>query len=236
MSRKQQKENMAIGGLTVEVHRKKMKNLRLKVVPPTGNVIVSAPHRVPKYEISTFVLSELAWIREQQEALSKQGVRPLLKYISGETHFLWGERIVLELLPTTSRQYAVMGDGVIKLFAKPTSNSSEREHVLKEFYRATIKEEIPRLLETWEPQMGVKSLDWGVKKMKTRWGTCNTRDKRIWLNLELAKHERACLEYVVVHELAHLIERNHSPRFWSIVETFIPNWRDVRERLNRASI
>ncbi len=225
-------EKIVINDIEIEIYKKKIKNLRLSVSPPHGRVRVSAPLHMSQDTIQRFVLTKIPWIQKHRDRFKNLPCRPEHKYRSGESIYLWGKRYMLEVLHSNVRNdIRLEGDRLI-LQVREASTLKQRENVLNSWYRRQIKREIPLLLEKWQRIIGVNASDWGVKNMKTRWGTCNVKDKRIWLNLQLAKRHPQFLEYVVVHELVHLLERNHSKAFAAHMDTFLPDWRGIRDELN----
>ncbi|NLP37817.1 MAG: M48 family metallopeptidase [Firmicutes bacterium] len=224
--------NLIIEDIQIEVRKKKIKNLYLSVHPPDGSVRISAPLAMSDEAIRDFALAKLDWIRKQQAKLQKQ-VRPEEKqYIAGENHYFQGLPYVLNVLYTGKKQRAELKNGQIELYVRQGSTQEQREKVMREWYRSELKKLIPPLIAKWEEKIGVTVNFWGVKLMKTKWGSCNPRAKRIWFNLELAKQSPRCLEYIVVHEMVHLLERHHNKRFYAYLEKFLPDWKECREELN----
>ena len=223
---------MQIGNLSVEVRRKAIKNLHIIVLPPSGAVRVSAPLKMSDDAVRMAVASRLLWIKKQQRSFENQAREPAREMLSGESHYLWGKRYLLEVLPTRGKHRVEIEHRKIKLFVRPNTDLKNQIAVIETFYRNELKREIAKLLVKWQPQMGVIAKRVGVKKMKTLWGSCNTDTASIWINLELAKKPPACLEYVVVHELTHLLERHHNARFMAHMDNFLPNWQIIKQRLN----
>ena len=223
---------MQIGNLSVEVRRKAIKNLHIIVLPPSGAVRVSAPLKMSDDAVRMAVASRLLWIKKQQRSFENQAREPAREMLSGESHYLWGKRYLLEVLPTRGKHRVEIEHRKIKLFVRPNTDLKNQIAVIETFYRNELKREIAKLLVKWQPQMGVIAKRFGVKKMKTLWGSCNTDTASIWLNLELAKKPPECLEYVVVHELTHLLERHHNARFMAHMDNFLPNWQIIKQRLN----
>ncbi|MFT5082036.1 MAG: putative metal-dependent hydrolase [Lentisphaeria bacterium] len=215
-----------ISGLDVHVVQKKMKNLRMAVKPPNGEVRISVPYRTPQYHVRDFVLAQWDWIKARQDEIRSRPVARASTYVNGEIHPLWGQSKTLTVIDTLGWDSVVATETSLVMHAKKGSSVAQREHLLSEFYRRQIKTHIPPLIELYAPEMGVKVSFWGVKKMKSRWGTCNISQGRIWLNLVLAKKPPVCLEYVVVHELVHLLESRHNKRFWGLVAHFMPHWQN----------
>lgn len=228
-------QQMVIDGLEITLIRKSIKNLNLSVYPPDGRVRVSAPRRMSEAAIRQVVQARMNWIRRQQERFTSLAERTTQRYVSGDQLALWGENCTLQVIPTSGKPKVSLDSGRIDLYMPAGSDAAQRERVLEAWYRIQLKQRIPALIAHWEPVMGVKVAEWGVKRMKTKWGTCNLRAQRIWLNLELVKLPPEYLEYVVVHEMTHLLERLHSPRFKSLLDQFLPGWRSLRGGLNQST-
>lgn len=224
---------MQIGALDLLVQRKAIKNLHISVLPPDGRVRVSAPERMTETAIRMAVISRIPWIKTQQRDFARQPRQPQREMIAGETHYLWGRRFRLSVVIRDGKPEALQkGNARIALMIAADAPLEKRLAVLNDFYRATLKSRIRELLLVWQPIVGVCANDWGVKKMKTKWGSCSVEAKRIWLNLELAKKPPQCLEYILVHELVHLLERNHNDRFRNLMDQLLPDWRERRNLLN----
>lgn len=220
---------VTINGIDIEVTKKPIKNLRLGVFPPNGQVRVSAPIHLSNSEIINFATSKIDWILKHRVRYIGLNKKLQLRYIAGEEHFLFGTGYLLNVIYTKkSPRVEIKDERFLDLYVKAESTEDDRKKVLEDWYRNCLKEVIPILINKWQTIMNVKANSWGVKSMKTRWGTCNVRDKRIWLSLALAKMPQYCLEYVVIHELAHLIERSHGDRFKAIMDKFYPNWREIK--------
>lgn len=225
-------ENLTINDIEVEIQKKNIKNLHLSVLPPKGKVRVSAPNSMNDDAIRIFIITKIGWIKKQQEKYKNQPRQCEREYVSGESVYLWGKRYRLDVVySNVCNNVKIKGNKLI-FQVREASTTEQHENVLNDWYRKNIKEEIPQLLEKWQKIIGVTASDWGVKNMKTRWGTCNIEDKRIWLNLQLVKKPFECLEYVMVHELVHLLEKNHNKIFISYMDEFLPNWRKIKEELN----
>ena len=221
----------------MEVVRKDIKNLHLAVYPPHGRVRVAVPLHVTDETVRLAVISRLGWIRKQQGALEKQVRQSKRELITGESHFVQGRRYRLDVVEQDAPATVVIRNSkTLELRVRPGSDQQKRDDVLQRWYRQLLRDQIPGLLTKWQPIVGVEANSCGIKKMKTKWGTCNIEAKRIWLNLELAKKPVQCLEYILVHELIHLLERHHNDRFRSYMDEFMPQWRTHREELNRAPL
>jgi predicted metal-dependent hydrolase len=224
-----------VSGLAVQVVRKKIKHLHLRVLPPDGRVRVSAPLRVHDDAVRRAVAGKLSWIKKHQARFAALERPPAPEYVSGETHLYQGRAHLLHVAYRDAPPSVTLGDGRLDLSVRPGSDSGKREQVLLAWYRQRLKEMIPRVIARWEGIVGVQVADWGVKRMRTRWGSCSIQARRIWLNLELIKRPPHCLEYIVLHEMVHLVERGHGKRFITCMDRYMPEWRDYREELKRAS-
>ena len=226
-----------VSGLPVEVVRKNIKNLHLGVYPPDGRVRVAAPTAVSDDAVRLAVVRKLAWIRRQQAEFEAQQRQSAREMVSGESHFFLGRRYRLRVTEEKGPFSVRVCNGFyIDMRVRPGTSPDRRRLLLQEWYRKQLRELIPPLIEKWEPVLNVHVFSWGIKRMKTKWGSCNVTAKRIWLNLELAKKPVECLEYVVVHEMAHLLERHHSGRFISLMDDCLPQWRTYRDELNTAPL
>ncbi|WP_460677681.1 M48 family metallopeptidase [Hymenobacter coalescens] len=228
-------KTVLIDGLAVEVVRKSIRTLRVTVYPPHGRVRIAAPLRLPEASIHAFILARRAWIEKHQARFAAQALPLEYAYLSGETHYYQGRPYQLRVhaQPEGRMRVQLGEEPYLDLYAPATSTPEVRALALQAWYRARLKEQVPALLARWQPVVGAEAAAWGVKQMKTRWGTCNIRARRIWLNLELIKKPVECLEYVVVHELVHLHERLHNARFWGLMDQFMPDWRQHKATLNR---
>lgn len=223
--------------MTVEVVRKGIKNLHLAVYPPHGRVRVAVPLAISDDAVRLAVVTRLGWIKRQQAKFLDQVRQSQRESISGETHYFLGQRYRLRLHegPGPSR-VTLRGKTILDLHVRPGTTAEDREQIIHRWYREQLKALIPPLIEKWEKKLGVKAAAWGIKKMKTRWGSCNTDAHRVWFNLELAKKPERCLEYLVVHELMHLLERHHNDRFKALMDKHLPQWRSIRKDLNQMPL
>ncbi|MEM8722056.1 MAG: SprT family zinc-dependent metalloprotease [Cyanobacteria bacterium P01_G01_bin.39] len=227
---------MEIDGLQVKVIRKNIKNLYIKVYPPHGEVRLICPRQLSDQAIYQFVAAKTDWIKRKQVKVQAQPPQTEYQYISGESHFFKGDRYRLKVIYNKAKPKVILNQSQLILYVYYGSILEQRSQVLLSWYRQQLKAELPRLIAKWSAIIGVQVNDWGVKRMKTRWGTCNIQARRIWLNLELIKRPPHCLEYVVVHELVHLLERKHNARFWSYMTQFMPNWQQYQRELNQGSL
>jgi predicted metal-dependent hydrolase len=223
---------MIVSGIEIEVIKKNIKNMHLYVLPPMGNVRISAPITASDESINLFAITKIGWIRKQIEEFENQPRQSDREYVSGESHYIWGRRYKMEIKHSKTKNNVEIKANKLVLTVRENSTQQQRENVMKEWYRAEIKAKLPALIEKWEEIIGVKANTVGVKNMLTRWGTCNVEDKKVWINLKLAKKPVNCLEYVVVHELVHLLEKNHTTIFVEYMDKFLPNWSIIKDELN----
>ena len=228
---------ITVGGIAVDVVRKDIKNLHLGVYPPHGRVRVAAPLVVSDEAVRLAVIDKLGWIRRQKAKFAEQPRQSQREMVSGESHYFLGRRYRLRVHEHDGpARVALRGVAILDLFVRPGAAPDLREAALMRWHRAQLKALIPPLLEKWQPVLGVQVATWGVKAMKTKWGSCNATARRVWFNLELAKKPPQCLEYIVVHELTHLVERRHNDRFLALVSACMPQWRHHRYVLNRSPL
>lgn len=225
-------ETIDIGEIRVDVVKKDIKNLHLSVYPPNGAVRISAPLRMNIDTIRIYAVSKIGWIKEQQQKFCSQEREPPREYIERESHYLWGQRYLLKVIEENTAPRVELDHKVIFLYVRPGTDEEKKKNVFSEWYRQQLKEAVPPLIAKWEPLMNVKVERFFVQQMKTKWGSCNPEARTIRLNSELAKKPRECLEYVVVHEMAHLLEPSHNDRFVRAMNRFIPNWQHLRDTLN----
>ena len=224
---------LVMADLEVQTVRKNIKNIHIGVYPPNGRVRIAAPMMTTDETIRLIVLSKIPWIRKQRNKFAKQQRETPREYVTGESHYFLGQRYLLNVIPEQHRGSVVInGKKRIDFFVRPGMNTEDRGRIMERFYRRELKKVMDVAVAKWEERLEVHANEIGIRKMKTKWGSANTKDKRIWINLELAKKSPNCLEYVIVHELAHLIERGHNERFRTIVESVMPNWRQYRDELN----
>lgn len=227
---------ITLGGLSVDVQFKDIKNVHLVVHPPSGRVTISAPVRMDVEAIRAFALTKLGWIRQQQRKLQGQSRETQREFLERESHFIWGRRYLLRLLPSTRGSSVELGHRTLTLRIQSTSTIEVKAEVLARWYRAQIRAEASRLLHIWSPRVGVTPTAVRVQRMKTKWGSCNRRSGSVLLNTDLAKKPKECLEYVLVHELVHLLEPKHDERFKATMNRLMPNWRLRRDLLNELPV
>lgn len=228
---------LTVGGLSVYVVRKAIKNLHLGVYPPHGRVRVAAPLRVSDDAVRLAVIGKLGWIKRQRARFDAQPRQSEREMVSGESHYFLGQRYRLRVVKHDGpAQVIVRNKCQIELHVRRELDADKRERLLQRWYRQQLKELIPPLLQKWQTALDVKAREWAVKKMKTKWGACSVEARRIWLNLELAKKPVQCLEYIIVHELVHLLERHHNDNFTALMNKFLPQWKLRRNELNAAPL
>jgi hypothetical protein len=225
-------EILQLGDITVSVTRKDVKHVHLSVHPPSGVVTLVAPKGTRMDVARAYVASRLGWIRKQQAGLSAQAREAPRQYIERESHYLWGRRYLLSVVEVDRKPGVTLDHRRIKLNVRPGSSVAKREEVIHEWHKSLLHDAVPRLITTWEPKLGVKVSGYFVQRMKTKWGGCNPSAHNIRLNTELVKKPKDLLEYVVVHEMAHLIASSHSGSFVEVLDSHYPTWRDARMELN----
>ena len=227
---------LTVRGIDIEVVYKDIKNLHIGVYPPGGRVRVAAPKRLDKERIRLAVIQRLPWIRQQQKQLQDAVRQSEREMVSGESHYVWGSRLRLRVIERPGRAHVEVDLGRLLLYMPEESDREARTQALQRWYRNELRQAVPPLISRWEPMIERSVSQWGIKRMKTKWGSCNRESGRIWINLELAKKHPDCLEYVVVHEMAHLVERNHGERFAKLMDSLLPEWRARRDKLNAAPL
>jgi predicted metal-dependent hydrolase len=226
---------LVISGIPVDVYKKSIKNMHLYVKPPNGKVMVSAPLSMSDEAIERFVRTKVSWIKRQVSKFDTQPRQSEREHISGETLFVWGRQYYMQIEYGNRNLLILSGDKAI-LAVRKESTAAQRENFIREWYRKQLKDEIIRLLPKWEKITGLKCKSWQTKYMITRWGTCNPKTQKIWLNLQLAKKTPECLEYIILHELIHLLEKRHNERFISFMDKYMPMWREIKSTLNGQTL
>jgi predicted metal-dependent hydrolase len=221
-----------LGEIAADVVRKDIKNVHLSVLPPAVRVRIAAPRRMSMDTIRVFAISKLAWIKQQQRKFQQQERETPREYIERESHFVWGKRYLLVVIEADAAPSVELKHGRLVLRVRPSTDRAKREAILEDWYRQQLRNATPRVVEHLERLMNVKVSRFFVQRMKTKWGSCNHRSGSIRLNTDLAKKPRECLEYILVHEMAHLIEPTHNERFFALMDRFMPKWRSVRQELN----
>ena len=226
-----------VRGVPVDVVRKDIKNLHVGVYPPSGRVRVAAPLRLNDDAVRLAVISRLGWIHRKQAEFERQDRQSPRGFVSGESHYFEGRRYRLDVTEREGHPTVrILNNTRLELSVVPGSDRKTREAVVHKWYRRTLRDCLPALVAKWQPVIGEQVAEVRIRRMKTRWGTCNREARRIWLNLELVKKPAACLEYILVHEMVHLIERAHNDRFRDLMDRYMPNWRMHRDELNRAPL
>jgi len=220
-----------VDGIDIEVVYKKIKYMHLYVLPPDGSVRITAPRHAGSEAIAGFAASKLAWIRQKQFQMTNRPVQPALQYLTGEQHSLWGTKYPLAVAESPKPGVVFRYD-TIYLYAPNQSTAGQRGAILDRWYRKQMQGMLPGLFAKWEGVIGVRANEVRIRNMRTRWGTCNVDKKRIWINLQLVKKPVECLEYVVVHELVHLIEKSHSAVFKMHMSRLLPGWVSVKKKMN----
>jgi predicted metal-dependent hydrolase len=225
-----------VNGMRIDVVRKPIKNLHLGVYPPNGRIRVAVPLRVSDEAVRLAVVSRLAWIKRQTAKFESQDRQSAREYVSGESHYYLGRRFRLHVIEGAGPRGVEIRSNTLDVHVPKGSISTVREALFLRWQRARLRALAYPIIEQWADTMGVTVAEWGIKRMKTRWGTCNVDAHRIWLNLELIKKSPQCIEYIVVHELTHFLERHHNDRFIKLMDEFLPKWRSYREELNAAPL
>lgn len=225
-----------LGDIAVDVILKDIKNVHLSVHPPTGRVRISAPSRMKLDTIRVFAISKLAWIRQQQKRLREQERETPREYLERESHYVWGKRYLLRVTEGALSPTVTLSSRRIVLSVPRGSDGMRRKAILERWYREMVRESAVDLIQIWRPIVNVDVKHLFVQNMKTKWGSCNPRTEAIRLNTELAKKPKECIEYIVVHEMIHIVEPTHNSRFIALMDRFMPQWRHFRQMLNRMPV
>jgi predicted metal-dependent hydrolase len=229
-------ERIQVGDLWIQVTRKNIKNVHLSVYPPDGRVTLSAPADTRLEAARAYAVSKLGWIRRQQKRLRQQVREPRRQYVTRESHYLWGRRYLLAIVESNTRPRVVLDHKRITLHVRPGSSRDKRAEILHEWHKRQLHDVVPGVIEKWEPRIGVRVAGYYLQRMKTKWGSCNPGAGTIRLNTELVKKPRDLLEYVVVHEMIHLLEPVHSDRFITLLSQHCPAWQEARLELNELPV
>lgn len=228
---------MVVSGITIEVVKKEIKNLHLAVYPPDGRVRIAAPLNTSDDTIRLFVISKLSWIRRRQGEVTEHNRQSPREYVSGENHYFKGQRYILNVhYIDEPPRISLRNKKQMDMYVRPNATVEKRKEILFDWYREELKRVISSLIEKWSDIIGVSPNHYDVKIMKTRWGTCNPNGKRLWFNLELIKKPLHCIEYIVVHEMIHLIEEKHNEKFTALLDLYLPQWLQIRDELNEFII
>ena len=225
--------SLVVANIDIEVIQKDIRNIHLSVHPPCGRVRLATPKNMNDESVRLFAISKLSWIKKQRKKFENQVRETPRDFVSGESHYFLGDRYLLNVIETKSKQRVeVANNKHLNLHVSKDSTREKREKIMIEWYRGELKKVIPGYIKKWEEIIKVEVADWNVRKMKTIWGSCHIQDRKIILNLELAKKNPRCIEYVVVHEMVHLLERNHNDKFKAYMDKFLLNWRAVKNEIN----
>jgi predicted metal-dependent hydrolase len=225
-----------LGYIGVDVIRKEIKNVHLSVHPPTGRVRIAAPERMSLDTVRVFAIAKLPWIKKQQRKLREQERETPREYIDRESHYVWGQRYLLKVVEADQPASVELNHGRMILRVRRGADKAKRKAIVEEWHREQLRKAVPPLIEKWERLMGVGVRRVFVQRMKTKWGSCNDRAGSIRLNTDLARKPRECLEYIVVHEMVHLLEPTHNARFMELMAQFMPKWQFHRDVLNRLPV
>ncbi len=225
-----------LGDITVVVAFKEIKNVHLSVHPPAGRVSISAPRRMKLETVRIFAISKLDWIKSQQKKIRAQDREPQREYMERESHYVWGQRYLLTIIERDEPPSVVLKHKKLYLTIRPGTDTVKRHDLMEVWYREQVKLAVPEILAKWKQLLDVEPTRFFVQRMRTRWGSCNPTSRTIRLNTDLAKKPTECLEYIVVHEMIHLLEPTHNARFVSLMDRFMPRWLACREALNRLPV
>lgn len=225
-----------LGDITVDVVLKDIKNIHLSVYPPAGRVKISAPLRMDIDTIRVFAISKLGWIKQQQKKFQEQERETPREYLERESHYVWGKRYLLKIIEVNEAPSVELKHNKMILRVRPGSDEKKKQEIIDAWYRDQIKKAVPPLITKWEQLLGIKVERFYVRRMKTRWGSCNHQAFSIRFNTDLVKKPKECLEYIVVHEMAHLREPTHNSRFVTLMDQFMPNWQFYRDKLNQLPV
>jgi predicted metal-dependent hydrolase len=229
--------SITVSGIRVEIDRKDIKNLHLGVYPPHGRVRVAAPLAVSDDAVRLAVIGKLGWIKRQMAMFHAQPRQSTREMVDGESHYFLGRRYRLRIAECTGAgRVELRRNTILTLYATDDASVDQRREILQRWYRQQMRPLVSPLMEKWQRKLGVRVAEWRIKRMKTKWGTCTVPACRIWLNLELIKKPIRCLEYIVVHEMTHLLERRHDGRFVSLMDKHLPSWRECRDELNATPL
>lgn len=229
-------QQLRLGDIIIDIEQKDIKYIYLSVYPPTGRVRIAAPLGMDLDTIRVYALSKLNWIKKQQSKLRGQDREAPKEFLNYESHYFRGKCYLLKVVEYEARPRIELEHSTLVMYVRPGTPIEKRQRILDEWYRWQLKMVVPVLIEKWEKKLNVKVNEFGIKKMKTRWGTCNREARRIWLNLELAKKPPEHLEYIVVHEMVHLLERKHNGKFKAYMDEYLPKWRLYKDELNRLPV
>ncbi len=229
-------DRLKLGDIELEVVLKDIKNVHLSVYPPVGKVRIAAPARMSMDTIRAYAITKLGWIRQQQRKILAQEREAPREFLERESHYVWGRRYLMKVEESPGPQGVELKHNRMIVRVCPGTGAARRAELVEAWYRDQLRAEVPDLIARWEPVLKVKANGFFIQRMKTRWGSCSHDARTIRLNTELAKKPRACLEYIVVHELVHLLEPTHNANFIALMNLFLPSWRHHRDELNRLPV
>ena len=228
--------SLTVAGIDVDVVYKDIKNLHIGVYPPVGQVRVAAPRQLDDDQVRLAVVHRLPWIKRHQQQLNSAQRQSVREMVTGESHYVWGSRYRLKVIERHGRAHVELDGDRLLLYVPEGTVADRRRTLLDRWYRAQLRRVVPDVLSRWEPKIGVKVPKWTIRRMKTKWGSCNRETGHIWFNVELAKKHPDCLEYLAVHEMTHLLERGHGERFSKLMDKHLPDWKARCDRLNQAPL
>jgi predicted metal-dependent hydrolase len=227
---------LTVAGIGVDVVYKDIKNLHIGVYPPVGRVRVAAPRRLGDDQVRLALVQRLPWIKRQRERLQAAERQSQREMVTGESHYVWGGRYRLKVVGRPGRSHVELDGSRLLLYVPEGTPTEDRRELLDRWYRAQLRAAARDIIAKWEPTIGVRISRWTIRRMKTKWGSCNRETGHIWFNVELAKKHPDSLEYIVVHEMTHLLERGHGERFVKLMDRYMPDWRARRDQLNGAPL
>lgn len=230
------KAYLTVRGIDIDVVYKDIKNLHIGVYPPMGRVRVAAPERFDDDQVRLAIIQRLSWIRRQRDKLRSAERQSEREMVTGESHYVWGIRRRLTVVERPGRAHLEIDGSRLVFYAPADTSTEKRRDYLDRWYRAQLRQAIPNLIAKWERELGVSVPQWTIRRMKTKWGSCNRETRHLWFNVELAKKHPDCLEYIVVHEMTHYFERHHGERFTALIDRHLPDWRQRRDLLNGAPL
>jgi predicted metal-dependent hydrolase len=229
-------ETIRLGDISIAVTRKDIKHVHLSVHPPNGRVTLVAPMGTRPEVARAYAVTRLGWIRDKQAKLRGQARETPRRYVERESHYLWGRRYLLSVREEEAKPSVTLGHRRITLTVRPGSSRAKREDVMHEWHKSLLHDAVPGLIRKWEPKLGVRVAGYFLQRMKTKWGSCNHRARTIRLNTELVKKPKDLAEYVVVHEMTHLLASTHSPAYIRLLDKHYPAWREARDELNELPL
>jgi len=223
-----------VSDIEINIERKDIKNLHIGVYPPNGRVRVASPLNIDDEAVRLAVISRLSWIKRQIKNFQEQRRESKREMVSGESHYFLGKRYLLDVIYDSRKHFIVLKHSKIELHINPNTSTENRYKLLQEWYRKELNKIVSKLMDKWEKKIGVKLNNWQIKKMRTKWGSCNIEKKSVLINLHLARVPIECIEYIIVHELVHLLQRYHNDEFKMYMDKFLPEWKKCRDVLNQS--